>query len=130
MNRAFALPLPRRKMARRHLRWMRNNLLEEGFTTVDVDHDGLRARDAVRHNSVAMSLEPGLFGAQVHCETHGPDAEDLKVSILRWHHDFVAGALAWTGGRWWMPLLHLARWAVLVSVPLVAGLAVWYITNR
>jgi hypothetical protein len=130
VNRAFALPLPRRKMARRHLRWMTNNLLEAGFTSVDVDHDGLRARDAARNNTVAMSLEPGLFRAQVHCETHGPDAEDLENSILRWHHDFVGSAVAWTGGRWWIMLLHLGRWVALVSVPLVAGLAVWYITSR
>jgi hypothetical protein len=125
----IALLLPRRTMTRRYLEWTMNNLLESGFSSVKVDYDGLQARDTVHHNRVDVSVENGLFRAHVRCEIHGTDAENLKLSLLRWHHDFVSSSAAAHGG-WWHLLLYSGRWLVMVSVPLVATLVAWWVTHR
>ncbi|MDH2426753.1 hypothetical protein [Sphaerisporangium sp. TRM90804] len=111
----------------RYLSWIKNNLSASGFSSVHMEVNGLHTED-VSPDRVVLSVDRGVFRSYVRYEVYGPTAEENRRKLLAWHYEFVGGVVA--RGWWWRFLLHLGKWLLMVSVPVAAGLLLWWITAR
>ncbi|GAA3792103.1 hypothetical protein GCM10022226_09070 [Sphaerisporangium flaviroseum] len=127
VSRSFGLVLPGHSLIERYLNWIKNNLIASGFTSVQVDAGGLRTEDP-SSDRVVLSIDRGFLRSHVRYEVYGPEAEEYRLKLLAWHYEFEGSVAA--RGTWWHMLLYLVKWLVMVSVPLVATVAAWYITHR
>jgi hypothetical protein len=128
MSRSFGVSLPRHDLVPRYLSWIKNNLTASGFASVHTDAEGLRTEGASCPDRVVLSIERGFLRSYVRYEVYGPEAEENRSRLLAWHHEFVGSVTAL--GLWRRLLLLAGKWLMLVSVPLAAGLLIWWITAR